>query len=65
MTQMNKFEDLNGRLMSLWTEITHLNKFEDRQWTLLRDFSVRAFGTKDLILQRPCSLDGFWLADSD
>jgi hypothetical protein len=32
---MNKFEDINGRFMSLGTGITQSNKFEDRWWTLL------------------------------
>ena len=29
MTQMNKFENLNGRFTSLGTGMTQLNKFED------------------------------------
>ena len=30
MTQLNKFEYLNGWFLSLGTEMTQLNKFEDR-----------------------------------
>jgi hypothetical protein len=30
MTQMKKFEDLNGRFASLRTGMTQPNKFEDR-----------------------------------
>ena len=30
MTQLNKFDDLNGLFLSLGTEITQPNKFEDR-----------------------------------
>ena len=35
MTQMNKFEDLNGRFTSLGTRMTQRYKFEDRWCTLL------------------------------
>jgi len=30
MTQMDKFEDLNGRFVSLETGMTHRHKFRDR-----------------------------------
>jgi hypothetical protein len=29
MTELNKFDDLNGRLASLRTRMTQSNKFED------------------------------------
>jgi hypothetical protein len=35
MTQMNKFEDLNGRFASLGTGMTQQRKFRDRWCTLL------------------------------
>jgi hypothetical protein len=35
ITQINKFEDLNGQFVSLGTGMTHPNKFKDRQCTLL------------------------------
>jgi len=35
MTQINKFDDLNGRFASLETEMTRQYKFRDRWWTLL------------------------------
>ena len=33
MTQLNKFEDLNGRFASLGTGMTQPNKFRDRDDT--------------------------------
>jgi hypothetical protein len=38
MTQMNKFEDLNDRFASLWTEMIQQRKFRDRWCTLLKFF---------------------------
>jgi hypothetical protein len=35
MTQMNKFEDLNGQFASLGTGMTQQRKFKDRCCTLL------------------------------
>jgi len=40
MTQMNKFEDLNNRFVSLGTGMTRQHKFRDRWWTLLTNKSV-------------------------
>ena len=34
MTQMNKFEDVNNRFVSLGTGMTRQHKFRDRWWTL-------------------------------
>ena len=42
MTQLNKFEDLNGRFVSLATGMTQSNKFRDRWHTLLLSKLYRA-----------------------
>jgi hypothetical protein len=43
MTQMDKFEDMNGRFVSLGTVMTQRHKFRDRRWTLLLYFIVYLF----------------------
>jgi hypothetical protein len=43
MTQMNKFDDLNGRFTSLETGMTQQRKFRDRWCTLLYIFHTTTY----------------------